>query len=113
MDVHSNLQWFTIVPWTVIGPAGVGSLTPELLAWIRCYHTAEPRLPPRFGRVGFWISQLVLAAVAGGLAEWEEAKNPLAAFTIGIGALAILEGLGRLARDQLEAGIRAGGRGSS
>jgi hypothetical protein len=64
--------------WGFLGSAAV-----EIMNLFGYYTTLRGRLPSRYRKVGFWITRLVLALLAGAIAVAYEIDQRILAFNIG------------------------------
>src|SRR5688572_3203985 len=79
-----------------------GSVSVEIVALLGFYSLNRARLPERYGKVGFWITRLVLAGLAGALAVGYEIEGRILAFNIGAATPLIIASLARGLRQPFE-----------
>ncbi len=75
-----------------------GSVAIEIATLNEIYQSWTPEttgLPVRYKKVGFWVTRILLAASAGGLALLYEIDKPVLAVNIGASAPLILRALGQ------------------
>jgi len=82
-----------------------GSVAVEVITLLGFYHSNPVRIPDRYGRIGFWITRLILAALAGALAVGYGIEQRVLAFNIGASTPLIISSLAR--------GFRPRGDGSA
>ena len=61
----------------------MGSAAVELLSLLGFYYTRPIRMPTRYSKVGFWVTRVMLALLAGLLAVGYEIEQRILAFNIG------------------------------
>jgi len=79
-----------------------GSASVEIVALLRYYSLNRPRLPERYHMMGFWVTRLALASLAGCLALGYEIQGRILAFHIGAATPLIITSLARGLRQPLE-----------
>jgi len=72
-----------------------GSVAVEVITLLGFYHSSPVRIPDRYRRLGFWITRLVLAALAGALAVGYGIEQGVLAFNIGASTPLIISSLAR------------------
>ncbi|MGH9870764.1 MAG: hypothetical protein ACREAA_21715 [Candidatus Polarisedimenticolia bacterium] len=79
-----------------------GSVSVEIVALLGFYSLNRARLPERYSKVGFWITRLVLACLAGALAVGYDIQGRILAFNIGAATPLIITSLARGLRQPFE-----------
>ena|SRR5688572_30219740 len=79
-----------------------GSASVEIVALLRYYSSTKPLLPERYHMMGFWVTRLALACLAGGLAVGYDIQGRILAFHIGAATPLIITSLARGLRQPLE-----------
>lgn len=69
--------------WEAFTWGVLGSVAVELVTLLSLYGSASRRLPPRYRKVGFWVTRSVLAVLAGLLVVAYEIDKRIAAFNVG------------------------------
>lgn len=82
-------------PWTAFAWGFAGSVAVEVIALLGYYYADPVRLPQRYRRVGFWITRLTLAVLAGALAVGYDIDQKILAFNIGAATPLIVTSLAR------------------
>jgi len=72
-----------------------GSAAVEVVTLLGFYYTSPIRLPERYRRVGFWMTRLTLACLAGALAVGYGIDKRILAFNIGAATPLIVTSLAR------------------
>lgn len=83
--------------WGFLGSAAV-----EVVTLLGFYYAKPVRLPARYRRIGFWITRLILAAIAGAVAVGYDIDKRVLAFNIGAATPLIVTSLARGVRTAAE-----------
>lgn len=87
-----------------------GSAAVEVMTLLGYYYSGPVELPDRYRRIGFWVTRLVLACLAGALAVGYDIEQRILAFNIGAATPLIITSLARGFRLQAEGPQRAWSR---
>lgn len=68
-----------------------GSLAVEVVTLVQYYYSPGGDLPDRYGRFGFYVVRLLLAAIGGALAIGYKINNPILAINIGAATPLIIQ----------------------
>jgi hypothetical protein len=96
--VVQGVQTVTLIElfcWGFLGSAAV-----EVLL-LHGYYKKGPELPKRYRSRGFWLTRILLAILAGGLAIAYAAQTPILAFHLGAATPLIVQGLAQNTRQIL------------
>ena len=80
-----------------------GSVAVEVITLLAFYQSSPVRIPDRYRRIGFWITRLILAALAGALAVGYGIEQRVLAFNIGASTPLIISSLARGFRPRIDA----------
>ena len=72
-----------------------GSAAVEVVTLLGFYYASPVRLPERYHRVGFWVTRLLLACLAGALAIGYGIDGKILAFNVGAATPLIVTSLAR------------------
>lgn len=61
----------------------MGSVAVELITLLGYYHSRPIQLPKRYSKIGFWITRIVLALLAGAVAVGYDIHQRILAFNVG------------------------------
>ena len=79
-----------------------GSAAVEVVTLLGFYYKNRPRLPDRYRKIGFWVTRLILACLAGALAVGYDIDGKILAFNIGAATPLIITSLARGLRHPAE-----------
>jgi hypothetical protein len=79
-----------------------GSAAVEVVTLLGFYYKNRPQLPDRYRKIGFWVTRLILACLAGALAVGYEIDGRILAFNIGAATPLIITSLARGIRQPSE-----------
>lgn len=79
-----------------------GSAAVEVVTLLGFYYKNRPQLPDRYRKIGFWITRLILASLAGALAVGYDIDGRILAFNIGAATPLIITSLARGIRQPSE-----------
>ena len=79
-----------------------GSAAVEVVTLLGFYYKNRPQLPDRYRKIGFWITRLILASLAGALAVGYDIEGRILAFNIGAATPLIITSLARGIRQPSE-----------
>ena len=79
-----------------------GSAAVEVVTLLGFYYKNRPQLPDRYRKIGFWVTRLILACLAGALAVGYEIDGRILAFNIGAATPLIITSLARGLRHPVE-----------
>jgi len=79
-----------------------GSAAVEVVTLLGFYYKNRPQLPDRYRKIGFWVTRLILASLAGALAVGYDIDGRILAFNIGAATPLIITSLARGIRQPSE-----------